>query len=226
MKLKLAGFFAALAVGASALMCAPAARAVPSLELITSGTTLIIPGNSAGQDNFNGAFGSFNVTTSGLTQPSLGSAVLPALDVDTITQLLAAGGPVSILFSDTNFSATKGLFEEILTGQFLQGVGTVTLSTYLDPNNVLFTNTPATLVATTGPVSTESFDLTNTFGIDTTSPYSLTMRLDINLPKAGSAISADGSVIGVPDGGSTLAFLGLALCGIGALSRKAKQLLA
>lgn len=133
------------------------------------------PGDSAnttpGQITYSGPVGAnwfLNVST-GTGYPALGSPGLPSLDIGTVN-LSSGAGTLTIDFSQDGF--TVGGAADLQIGG--TSVGSVNYSVYTDPNNQLFGLT--TLVATTGPQSSGSFNAETTGTVAPISPYSITME--------------------------------------------------
>ena len=87
------------------------AHAVPQLRLSDGINTVTVTDGGAGDINplagvvvFNGAIGDFSVNvTTGITKPLLGSPTDPVLDLNSIDVTGAAGGVLTIEFTETDF---------------------------------------------------------------------------------------------------------------------------
>ncbi|NBP72986.1 MAG: hypothetical protein EBU57_07455, partial [Alphaproteobacteria bacterium] len=99
-----------LAALAASAVSVPA-HAVPQLRLSDGINTVTVTDGGAGDINplagvvvFNGAIGDFSVNvTTGITKPLLGSPTDPVLDLNSIDVTGAAGGILTIEFTETDF---------------------------------------------------------------------------------------------------------------------------
>jgi hypothetical protein len=160
--------------------------------------------------------GVWNLTiTSGETQPALGSATNPMMDLVIQASSVAAGN-LTLTFSANNFGPATGILNASFSGHVVSGAGeTVGYNVYGDPTNVLGATTVA--IATIGPVGlpvTTSATGSLTLG----APYSLTEVVSINTAGATSgSLDASFNVVAEP---STFALVGVGLLGVLAIRRK------
>jgi hypothetical protein len=176
------------------------ARANAELELISGSSDIVITDNMpgdlsgvAGQVLWAGTINGWNFTVNvGDTKPLLGSETSPQLDL-SVTANSPGSANLVVKFSDTGFGPTSGA---ITSSSFQNGSSTATYSVLVDPNNVLFSGSSTTDATLTGP-------------------YSITL-IDTFTP---GTVSSDHRA-SVPDGGTTIAFLGFALIGVEGIRRK------
>ena len=155
-----------------------------------------MPGDLSGvaeQVLWAGTSNGWNFTVNvGDTKPLLGSETSPQLDL-SVTANSPGSANLVVKFSDTGFGPTSGA---ITSSSFQNGSSTATYSVLVDPNNALFSGSSTTDATLTGP-------------------YSITL-IDTFTP---GTVSSDHRA-SVPDGGTTIAFLGFALIGVEGIRRK------
>lgn len=148
-----------LAVAAlAACAFAPAAQALPQLELSDGITTVTITDGGAGDISgeagvivFHGAVGAFTINvTTGITKPVLGSASQPVLDLNSIDVTGTTGATLTIKFSETDFISTGS------SVNFLAAVGGVTAGTvsfdyFASETNTIFATDLS--VSSSGPMT-------------------------------------------------------------------------
>ena len=167
---------------------------------------------TAGVILFSGPVGSFfiNVST-GVNNTTLGSALIPSLDLNSINFTMGTGS-LDVYLTDTGFTALGPALMAI------GGVtaGKVTYSAWADASNVAFaTGNPLGIV---GPYSGAFSGTTGTLGLAASSAlYSLTQQVSIVHTTAG-ATSFNATVV-VPEP-MTPALLGLGLIGVAAFARR------
>lgn len=196
------------------------AYAVPTLTLTAStGGSVTITDESAGDScsgtpgcvTFIGSVGvwSINVDT-GLTKPQLSPPPAMDLNYDASTRN-AAASTMTIDWSDSGFSGTFDVVD-MLGGTQTSGM---TTTDHIYVNGVL--------VFTLGPFTASSFSDAGSFFITLTSADVLTLEMVISKPGSNgrSSFTATGnkSLTPLPDGGSAVALLGIAMAGIEGLRR-------
>jgi hypothetical protein len=163
---------------------------------------------TGGTASFNGAFdANWNVViTTGITVNGGGN---PSIDLDVSTvKVGTTGTTLSIYYSDVGFGPSFGKGYTLST--FLALGGPVSTSAFL--GTAAFGQT----TSLGGSVDTAGAFVLNAIGnISTASTYALTIRDVIS----GSLTSMD-TTLKVPDGGTTVMLLGMALSGIGLLKKK------
>jgi hypothetical protein len=215
---------------ASALILAvgtPFAGAVATMRISDGVTTLTITDDGAGDSftglgavTFVGSIGAWVITVdTGITMPIVGTATRPYMDVLFLaTSNLASPGSLTIEFSEVGYGPLDpGLAFHVAIGGTTQG--TVTCTTLVDSNNVLFGGVPIVPAQTfSGP----AFSCEGSGAALTTHPFSLTKIVTIN-HGAGQQTTSGDTQVTVPDGGATLALFGISLLGLGALRNKLRK---
>jgi len=224
------------------LVSSVAVQAVPTVRYNdgTAGGILTVADNGLG-DNFSSidgliwsaySHGVWSVsTTLASTKPNTGSAQQPIMDLNFTAQIRPTGptaGSLNIQFSDLDYDLPSSLaFLSSIGGTFANTGFGVTWNAYYGPANTLFGH--GTLIAGLGPLAggVGSFG-DDAVGVAVTpgSPVSLTLELIITQNGTGgnrALITGNGSLAALPDGGSTVGMLGLALLGIGLLVARQKH---
>jgi hypothetical protein len=215
------GIVPALAVVALALASAPSARAVPTIT-ISDGKkkdTRTIT-DASGLMSFNGKIGKFSLSIS--TTPASGLAMLPSFSLNSLSGG-KKGGTITISISDTSVHPNDGSIASQISGQT---TGTVSYSTFADKSNSLFGK--GTLLSSQAGLK-GAFNINGSAILASQNSFSLTEMFVIQLGKGGSTHFGatvldppigNGEVAQVPEVGSTLALLALALLGVEVLRRK------
>jgi VPDSG-CTERM motif len=204
-------------IAVAAISCVASIYAVPTLTLFDGTTTVVVTDGEtspqvdrcpdAGCVTFIGAIGVWNINVdTGLTKPASGSATMPDMDLNYIARATAAGS-LKISWSDSGFTFS-GVASDIFGGTQQAGTGTSTL-------DQIFIN--GVLVFQQGPFTTSSFSQTSNGFITITPSDVVTLVVTLNTGGANS-MSGDKNLT-VPDGGSAVALLGVALAGIESVRR-------
>jgi len=208
--------FAVLAIAA-----APRAQATPvstgELELISGATVVMVP-TTGGVATYNGPVGTFSINvTTGITYPVQGTLSAPYMDLSSV-DVSGGTGALEILFSATGFGPTSGTLLSEIGGTVNNSGGSIAYSTYDSTTNALFAQT--TLLTSEGPYGAGAFSGSALSSVvSLASPYSLTEVINIS-HSAGGVSSFDANLSKVPDGGWTVALLGITLGGLEMLRRK------
>ena len=216
-----------MAVAALALAAAPSARANAELEFISGASSVIVVDNGSGDSNpttgiidvTNLTVGTFDVSVGAdaITYPILGTLTEPELDISSL-DVSSGTGSLEILFSDTGFGPTTGAITSAIGGTVNSSGGSISYATYYSTANTLFGQT--TELSALGPYGSGAFSGSAVSSlVSLGSPYSLTQVITIT-HSAGGASSFDASLVTVPDGGWTVALLGVTLGGLEMLRRK------
>jgi hypothetical protein len=168
--------------------CATTAMAAPTMRLSTDGgaTWITVPDNSPLDANsidgaivYVGPVGGWVVSlAAGIGQPSTGTPLTPAMDVNTTT-ISSDAQSLIVQMSDTNFI---GFPNETFIARFgVNTGGTATYNSYIDSGNVLFgtTNNSATaaLLMAQGPFVNGNYFASNAVVVPNIgSTYSLTIE--------------------------------------------------
>ena len=193
----------------SMFVMADIAQAVSMLRLTSSqGGSVTVTDQGGNDDNgnvgvteFDGALTGWNVNvTTGITKPTLGSNVIPELDLNSVN-ISQSAGSLTIEFTETDFG---GGLSFAGGGQFLAAIGgttngTVTHQTFLDSGNAPFTQT--TLLGDLGPFTPNAFSGNDSGSFSGLSgPFSLTSIVTITHTGAGqiTSFNANRSLTGTP----------------------------
>jgi hypothetical protein len=192
--------------------CATSAFAVPTLTIFDGTTTVTIMDGGAGDScaqvgcvTWIGSVGVWNINVdTGLTKPVTGTST--HIDMDLAFAAHSTGsGTLSVTWSDDGYMLSGGLLTEIggTTG------GTVVHNTLVNGSPIL----------SDGPFGPGAFSGTAT-GTVTLNPADV-FSLQVVMNHTGSqTTTGDCHGEGVPEGGSAVALLGMALFGLGLLRRK------
>jgi hypothetical protein len=216
--------------GAVVLASVAPANAVPTIRYSVNGGAAITitdelagdadAGNPGGIAVVGGTGGqlSFHITSAS-TKPVSGSAALPVMSLN-INATAAANSPATktleVWFTETDFGPTSAL---LLTDLSSTGLAGWMASSYVDDSNVSFgTATLLTMLTTSntgaaGPVA-------SALPTDPFTSYSLTTYLKLTISAGASANGTLTVRSAIPDGGSTVAFLGMALVAVEGVRRK------
>jgi hypothetical protein len=211
------------------------AHAVPTLLLDygSSGTILVTDGSGLDSAPISGvvnysAFGfagwSASVTT-GITKPDQGSQSYPVMHLNTVEASSSAAGTLTLYFSEWDFTSSGGALGFLTSLGGFSANGSVLYETYWAAGNValnqanlasltLSTNKLGSLTGGPGSFSGDQWGVI----LSAPSQYTLTQKVVITHASAGTT-SLDAHLT-VPDGGATLALLGMSLIGICVLKRK------
>ena len=195
----------------AALISAGSVYAVPTLTIFDGTTTITVLDNGAGDSNplpgvvtWIGTIGLWNINIdSGFTKPAVGGVTNPQMDLSFSGHSIAAGN-LTLSFSDDGFNAS-GTAVDTLGGT--QDNGSVTDCVQKNGSNVLVI----------GPLKGSPFSGTAMGNITLTPTDLLSLVVYIRHTSAGLT-TGDKNVV-VPDGGSAVALLGVALAGIEGVRR-------
>jgi len=195
----------------AALISAGSVYAVPTLTISDGTTTITVMDNMAGGSNplpgvvtWIGAIGLWNINIdSGFTKPAVGGVTNPHMDLAFSANSIAAG-TLTLFFSDSGFNAS-GTGVDTIGGT--QDNGTVTDCIQKNGMNVLVI----------GPLKGSPFSGTAMGNITLVPTDVLALGVYIHHTAAGLTTGDKDYV--VPDGGSTVALLGVALAGIEGVRR-------
>jgi hypothetical protein len=160
-----------------------------------------------------------------LTEPIIGSATDPALDLRIQAAAVGKVAPtLTITWSDTGFGAVNASMAGQLSGYAVAGEGrAVTFNTYYDAGNGL--GVQSTLLTTSGNLTDPPGYDSSVLGTVNQNLFSLTEVITIgsSVDAGPAAYSLDGSLspsAAVPDGGRTATLLGGALFVLAFFQRK------
>jgi hypothetical protein len=159
-----------------------------------------------------------SITTSAATAQSL----LPSLTLHSLSYSGTNPGKLTISLSNSSLHAADGNITSQISGQ--SSNGSLSYSTYADLGNALFAKT--TLLNNQGAFSGANFAGTASAALSPNAPFSLTELIVINESYRGTTafgatvIDPPTRIVAVPDGGSTMVLLGLALAGVETVRRR------
>ncbi len=199
------------------------AYAVSSSELMLSDngvswTTVATP--ATGVVNYSGTLGTTwsVIIATGTTKPAL-TGPADMIDLNSVQVSSTGGGTLYLRFYDSGFNIPGAMETQI--GGTVGGGGTLQAWSWLSPgNNVFDPGLPgdAVVLANLGPFSAGAFSATANSGYLPSGSYSL--ALGAKIYHAGSTVTSFNEHVGtVPDGGVTVALLGLALAGLAGVRR-------
>jgi hypothetical protein len=203
---------------ALALASVTSAYAVPTITVFDGATTVNIADQSGsdlspivGVVNWSGVVGAWDINfDTGFTKPAFGSSVRPVMDLKfgAGNILSVPTAPLVIDFSDDGFTYIGGLIDS--WGGTTDG--TVT--------NQILINGQA--VITQGPFTPgipNNFSSSGSFAVNLQPTDVVTLRVIVSHNGVGDLTTGNKN-LQAPDGGSTVALLGLALGGVAAARRK------
>jgi hypothetical protein len=154
------------------------------------------------------------------TKPVSGTAELPVMSLN-INATAARNSPstktLELWFTETDFGPTAAM---LMTDLSSTGMGSWKGGSYVDDSNVSFGTT--TLLASLSTSNTGSGGpVTSALPMNPFTSYSLTTYLKLTI-EAGKTANGNLTVraLAIPDGGSTVAFLGMALVAVEGVRRK------
>jgi hypothetical protein len=207
-------FFSFLLVGVSAVVGLSSVQAAPSLSLSDGRHTMTLNQNAAGIISYNGALGKFSLNIT--SNPAVGDALLPSLNV-SLTSGRGAGS-LTLLLSNTSIATLPGQLSAKINGQ---STGDVVFSTYGSSSNSMFAMNST---FTSNSLTKGSFNKTSLATVPLKGPFSLTEKILVTPGSRNGSASftttvvdpplAGGNIPTVPDTGSTLLLLGVALGGL------------
>lgn len=163
-----------------------------------------------GTAHFSGAVGNYSLAIS--TGITIAGGANPIIDLDVAQATAGAGASsLQIYYSVGGFGSSTGSYT---LDTFLGTGGPVTTSAYLSTANTPFGLTTS-LSGSPDVAGTITVNASGVLPGTVQSPYSLTIAQIIT----GNVVSMD-SKLAVPDGGTTMVMLGLALPGVALLRRK------
>src|SRR3984893_3243944 len=204
------------------------AAPVPVFQPLTGGPTLVVSdgihtmrlSNASGVMSFSGALGKFGLTIT--TSAATGLSLLPSLTLNSLSYSGSTPGQLTISLSKTSLSPLDGAVTSKINGQ-ISG-GSLSYATFVDMGNNLFGK--GALLNNQGAYANSSFAGRASAALSAHSPFSLTETIIIQEAFGGTTtfgtmvIDPPRRVGPVPETGSTLALLSLALLGIEAVRRR------
>ncbi len=224
-----------VAVFLSLLFTAASLHAIPTLRISADlGATWVTVRDSDGDGNatFSGAVGAegnmWSVSVAAAeTKPAVGSAQDPVMNLSSLGVSSAAAGTLLIEFSDKSFTGPLlgNAFTTSLSSENSAG-GNTSIRTYWDSANILFSRPSVNRLGSITQTGLDDSSVVSSGALPGDGLYSLTMRITIFHDAAGSSSFSshlvDPYVVNnaeVPEGGTTLVLLGLALFALGVLHR-------
>jgi len=145
----------------------------------------------------------------GVTKPVLGTATSPHMDLSYQATSIGAA-TMKIIFSDDGFTYSGGLVDS-WGGTTASGAGNS------QDNHVLVNGSSIIHV---GPFGPGGFNGSGSAAVTLAPRDVLSLVVDITHTGLGVQVSSGNKDVEIPDGGTTIALLGVALMGIGGLRRK------
>jgi hypothetical protein len=199
------------------------ANAIPQLKLeSSSGPSILVTDNAAGDINAaDGAITYLSTTipgwnmsvTTGLSLPVIGSALEPEIDLVSVDVSSAAGGTLSLWFTDTGFGPASNA-AHVLSAIGGTTQGSVTFRSFYDTTNTAFGMQHELSNQSFSPVS---FSGEQAGELQSATPYSLTLL--VTIVHAGSGSTSFDAMIKVPEP-SSLLLLGAGLLAAGLVVRR------
>jgi VPDSG-CTERM motif len=212
----------ALLVGAAIAGITGIASATPTLYVSTTGLAgsyTAVDTSASGVLVYSGTTGVWSfVVAVGTTPPASGTLAHPSMDID-ISAGSSAAGSLYVALADTGYTGTGGI-DAVITGHVVNGAAesylfdTFASTSDTQPTTTLPTGTIITTLSGLLPVSASANGV-----LPGSSPYTLGEVLEISSTGA-TQTSVDASFTSVPDGGMTIAMLGLGLIALEAVRRK------
>jgi len=207
------GLISLLVVGVAALAAVSSAQAAATMSLSDGRHTLTLT-ETAGHINYSGTLGKFSLNIT--TNPAVGDALLPSMNF-SLTSARGAG-TLTLMLSNTSLATLPGQLSAKISGQTS---GNVVFSTGGSSSNSMFAMNSA---FTSNSLASGSFNKTSLATVPLKGPFSLTEKILITPgSRSGSANFtttvvdpplAGPAIVAVPDTGSTLVLLALALGGL------------
>lgn len=203
------GFVSLLVVGVAALAAVSSAQAEPSLYLTDGKKHTLTLTEINGQISYSGKLGKFSLNIT--TNPAVGDALLPSMNFS-----LTGKGSLTLYLSNTGIATLPGQLSAHINGQT---GGNVVFSTAGASNNSLY---GVNSQFTTNSFAKGSFDKVSLSPVSLTGPFSLTEKIIVTSKKGTTSFTTSvvdppiggGDIAAVPDTGSTLVLLALALGGL------------
>jgi hypothetical protein len=193
------------------LTCATSAYAVATLTIFDGTTTITVADGSGADQNPNagvvtwsGTIGVWNINVdTGFSKPAVGSPTSPVLDLSFSANSTAAG-TLTLTFTDNGFTAS-GTGVDTLGGT--QANGSVSDNIQVNGNTIIHM----------GPLAGSPFSGTATGGVTVGAADVLGIQMVIN--HTASGLTTGNKNLTIPDGGSAVALLGIALTGLEGVRR-------
>src|SRR3954451_3660768 len=204
------GFVSLLVVGVAILAIVTSAQAAASLQLSDGKKHTLTLTETAGVISYSGSLGklSLNITTN----PAVGDALLRSMNFS-----LSGKGTLTLMLSNSSIATLPGQLSATINGQT---GGSVVFSTAGSSSNSMFAMNSQ---FTSNSFAKGSFNKTSLSPVSLTGPFSLTEKIVVtSSKKGGTSFStnvvdpplAGGNIATVPDTGSTLLLLTLAVSGL------------
>ncbi|NJM55823.1 MAG: VPDSG-CTERM sorting domain-containing protein [Verrucomicrobiae bacterium] len=215
------------AAGAVVFASVAPANAVPTIRYsVNGGMSIDVADQAMGVDDDSDAGSvSINVFTpvfmgeivAAITKPAAGSAALPVMSLNISGTGVGAGTKtLEVWFTETDFGPTSAA---LLTDLATSGQGSWMATAWVSDSNVAFAETTL-LTMLVGSNTSSVGPVPANLPSDPFTTYSITTYLKLTL---NGTVSANGGITtraNLPDGGSTVAFLGMALVAVEGVRRK------